>query len=510
MKARAWAGWVVVALFVVSLPAVTSRLYASDEVQYYAYLRSLWFDRDVSFENEYRAFYERGIAADALFHETFLERTTETGRRINFGTIGCALLWSPFYLAGDLAAAASGAPRDGYSAPYVAAVSYGSAVYGVLALLLALDLASRLAGRALPAALTVWFGTPLLFYMYVAPPMSHACSAFAVALFVWVWWRVRQRWSVAGAVLLGACGGLMPMVREQDVFFAAGPALDLAWTWVTQVRRPRVPAACGPQSAGLPHDHAEDGSGRRDGSGRPERRPARELLGAGLVAVVTMALTVTPQLAAYLALNGYPGPSRLVRRKMSWYAPHALEVLGSPSHGLLVWTPLVGLALAGLVVLWRSEGLEGPAEPADRRRFAVCAIAMVALQVYVAGSVESWTVAGAFGQRRFVATTVLLVVGLAALLDAARGVRARACLAVAAAVAVWWNLGLLVQFGAGLMNRQRLEPARNAYVSFVLLPRAMPELAWRYLFDRRSFYKPRSAPPLWTDDPKEPAAPRDQ
>ena len=31
------------------------------------------------------------------FHETFLERTTETGRRINFATIGSALLWAPFF-----------------------------------------------------------------------------------------------------------------------------------------------------------------------------------------------------------------------------------------------------------------------------------------------------------------------------------------------------------------------------------------------------------------------------
>jgi hypothetical protein len=43
--------WLVVA-FVLSLPAVTPRIYASDEVQYFAYLRSLWFDGDVSFENE--------------------------------------------------------------------------------------------------------------------------------------------------------------------------------------------------------------------------------------------------------------------------------------------------------------------------------------------------------------------------------------------------------------------------------------------------------------------------
>ena len=31
---------------------------------------------------------------------------------------------------------------------------------------------------------------------------------------------------------------------------------------------------------------------------------------------------------------------------------------------------------------------------------------------YVAGSVDSWTVAGAFGQRRFVCITVILVIGI--------------------------------------------------------------------------------------------------
>ena len=75
------------------------------------------------------------------------------------------------------------------------------------------------------AGLAVWLGTPLLFYMYVAPPFSHACSAFAVALFVTVWLHVRERWTLAAGSRSG-CGALMAMVREQDVFFALGPALD--------------------------------------------------------------------------------------------------------------------------------------------------------------------------------------------------------------------------------------------------------------------------------------------
>jgi hypothetical protein len=58
-------------------------------------------------------------------------------------------------------------------------------------------------------------------------------------------------------------------------------------------------------------------------------------------------------------------------------------------------------------------------------------------------------------------------------------------------LALAWNLGLTIQFGAGLMDRQRLEPARNAYTTFVVLPRMLPDLAWRYVFDRASFYKAR-------------------
>ena len=144
----------LVLLFVLSLPAVTPRIYASDEVQYFSYLRSIWFDHDVSFENEYRHFYNAGIAASPGFHETFLERTTETGRRINFATIGPALLWAPFYAAADvIVRLLNGAGRsiaaNGYSAPYVAAVSYGSAFYGWLAIYLSARLVARL-GREWP------------------------------------------------------------------------------------------------------------------------------------------------------------------------------------------------------------------------------------------------------------------------------------------------------------------------------------------------------------------------
>ena len=429
-----------------SLPAVTARLYSSDEVQYFSYLRSLYFDRDLSFENEYRYFYDNNVARSAAFHETFLERETAAGRRVNYGTLGAPLLWSPFYAAADAWTRATGSHEaNGFTQPYVRAVSYGSAFYGFLAILLSIRAARLIVPTGgFGAGLAVWAGTPLLFYMYVAPPFAHACSAFAVALFVNVWLHVRETWSGRGAFALGLCAALMAMVREQDGFLALGPALDFV---------------------------------RTSGLVASARGTPPAVMNAGLAGVIGTLVGYTPQLLAYNALNGYPGPASDVVRKMYWYAPHALQVLASPEHGLFLWTPLAVLALIGLVFI-------------RERIVAACLAIMVASQVYVAGSVDSWSVAGAFGHRRFVCITIILVIGLAALLHAAKG-RARIAVLLLTAVMVWWNVALMAQFATRLMDRQRLEPARNAYHAFVTLPLSAPSLVYRYLTDRASFYESR-------------------
>jgi hypothetical protein len=375
--------------------------------------------------------------------------------------MGCAILWSPFYAAADaiarvLRASGHEVAADGYSRPYVSAVAYGSAFYGFATILLAISAARRSVGRhALSSGVAVWLGTPLLFYMYIAPPFSHACSAFAVALFVTVWLNVRRTWTVRGAIALGLSAALMAMVREQDIFFAAGPAADFLLT-------------------------AAFGSGV---NGKWAREKA-DVAVTAIAGCAAFAIGYAPQLLAYTALNGHPGPSHLVARKMSWSAPHALQVLLQPEHGFLFWTPLAVLSIAGLVVLTFRQ------EVVDARRIGACMLLMVALQVYVSGAVESWTVAGAFGQRRFVAMTILLVIGLAALRDAIRGTAPRTVLNTVIAVSVWWNIALMAEFGTSMMDRQRLELRRNAYDAFVTLPRTAPGLLYRYFTRRASFYKP--------------------
>ena len=448
--------------FALSIPAITHRIYASDEIQYYAFLRSLWFDHDVSFDDEYRYFEAHSGAAGSGFHDTFLTDTTPTGLRPTFATVGCALLWAPFYAGGDLVAHAlhaMGRPVavDGYSSPYVAAVAFGSACYGFAALLLSGAIARRILGRPTPwAIVAVWIGTPLLFYMYVAPVFAHACEAFMVALLLWTWLRTRDRWTLGVAALLGLLGAITFMVREQEALVLAGPALDglsLLWRGPSKMRWPR----------------------------------AAEL---GLAAAAAFVLGALPQILIYVAINGHPGPNATVSRKLTWWSPHGLQVLGSPEHGLFAWTPLALVALVGLAWLWLGPVPVGARWTADRRWIASCLVVTVGLTVYVVGAVESWTVAGAFGQRRFVALTPIFVVGLAALFDGLRRSPpiARALTGLLVILAIWWNLGLMAQFGLNTMDRQRLSLGADARRTFLDLPRQAPSLVWRYFTARETFY----------------------
>jgi len=443
----------VIAGFLLTLPFVTTRIYASDEVQYYAWLRSWAFDRDVDFENEYQHFYDAGVARNTPYHETFLERRNEAGRRENYAPIGSALLWAPFFAVGHVVALATGAPADGYSQPYVSAVAYGSAIYGGLAVLLSAAIARRVIGHGLVASLIVGIGTPLVFYIYIAPPMSHANSAFAVALFLWVWLRVRDQWTVKGVAFLGVTGALMAMVRDQDLFFAIGPAIDLARHW-SRVRHP----------------------------------PFMQVL----VATLAFVLAYSPQLLATSALHGHFGPSEVVARKMTWTSPHGLQVLFSPQNGFFAWTPLALLAIAGLLLLaFGRVPLTQPTSDRDAAWIGTLSLIMIGMQAYVSGAVASWTVAGAFGQRRFVGLTAILTLGVAALpaalADPSRRL-GRVAARVLLALCIWWNLGLMIQFGTHRMDRQRLTLRENAWTTFVVLPREAPTLAWRYLTDRASFY----------------------
>jgi hypothetical protein len=446
-------------VFLVTLPLVTPKIRASDEIEYFSYLPSLLFDHDLEFGNEYQYFYEHNPKSLELFRGTFLEkREPETGRHINFGPIGSALVWSPFYLLAHaivVVARVFGAavPANGLAAPYVAAVCYASALYGFLGLLLIHDALRRFARVAEPAAswtvVALWLATPAFYYMTVAPGFSHAPSLFAVSLLLWLWLRARAEGgdSIGVWAGIGAAAGLAGLVREQDALFIVAPA---TWLLGETLRR------------------------------RDWRHGAGRFLALGLTAAVVF----VPQLFVYRILTGAFHPSRMVSGKLDYTSPHFLEVLFDPGHGLFVWSPLLLVGTGGL--LWAvARGRDGVA--------ALLGLAFL-LQAWINGALYTWTQGGAFGSRRFVAATAVFAWGLAWVVSALTTALGRRWAAGLLCVFVWWNGSLMVQFGLKLMDRQRLDWPRVAINQFVEVPPRLGRVGWLLVTDRERLAREGVAP----------------
>jgi len=122
---------VLVAVFVLSMILLFVPRIHSDGRGYYAYIRSLAFDRDLDFSNEFSLFTDdpRGLP--------LAEARTKTGYVQNPWSVGPAILWIPFFLLAHLGTylfntVGFSLPLDGYSFLYVLAASLGSAFYTFL------------------------------------------------------------------------------------------------------------------------------------------------------------------------------------------------------------------------------------------------------------------------------------------------------------------------------------------------------------------------------------------
>jgi hypothetical protein len=440
----------LVVLAVALAPLTTRRLYAVDEIQYFVYLRSAVFDRDLDFENEYRWFAGRDPDAyQRVVEELFLGNRTPTGRPINNAPIGNALLWAPFYLAAvGTEAAGLTTPSDppGYSRLDISAVCVASMLYAVAGLLLVHETCRRFAAppAAFAATVLTWLATNLVFYTYVTPPMSHACSFFTGALFLY-WWLLRDDGSPTRGFVTGILLGLFASVRWQDLLYLVAPL-------------------------GAP----VLGNRIRDVQSLGRWMTGSAALGAGCL------LAFLPQLAVWKVLNGTPFRPYSVYAVGSRFdpaAPHLFAVFFSAFHGLFVWTPLLAPALAGLVAVakaeWRMRGV----------------LLAVALEIYLLACYVT-TFGHSFGQRLFVSSLPATAVGLAYFIEGSMRRVPRTALVVAGIAFIWWNLSLLVQHATGMIPRdQGVSLSTLVSNQLVAVPRAIPAVTRRYLLDRQSFYR---------------------
>lgn len=452
--------WLIVAVCLLLLPFSLPRVALSDEVQYFAYLRSAYFDYDLDFRNEYEHFAAQGrrfgdeAVANALLREDAANPHPSTGLLRNVAPVGAAILWAPGFLLADLGvllANALGAeiPRDGYSRPYIVAVCMMTVLYTLFGLLLSYRLARRYSSdfAATVATLTVFLASPLVFYSYIAMPWSHAPGFFLFALFLTIWlrdWGRPHTRSLRTWLLLGLIGGLMVITREQLGLLLIIPALEaLGGYWaLLRIRAWRGVAA---------------------------------QLGHHLAFLGVLALAITPQLIAYQILNGRPAPSSTVAGKLDWSSPNLLNTLFDPGRGAFLWAPVLALGLLGLLWLGRRD-----------YRLALLLLAGFLAQSYINGAFgTTWHLRGAFGFRRLIECTPIFVLGLAALIEWLRPRVGPWPILAAAALLIYWNLGLIAQWTLIRPElRRELIWQDMLYYQFVEVPGQLVGRIWTLLFER--------------------------
>jgi len=382
----------------------------SDGFYYYAYLRSITFDRDVDFTNDYRLL--------GLGDKPHLFEPTPTGHAQSAWTVGPAIVWSPFFaaghgVAGRLARTRADITADGISFPYRQAVCIAGLFYGLVGCWFCYELTAFLYPRRLSAAVTaaVMAGSFMLWYLVKEPSMTHAPSMAAVAGFVWAWLATRDARTTRQWLLLGALAGFMTLIRWQNALFAVLPLCDALVLIGSTLR-------------------ASDRAG------------LIRAVSHGLLFTAAAAIAFLPQMIAWHSIYGRWLAVSPIGPQIRLLHPHLADILWSSRNGLFSTSPVLYCAGAGVAIL-----------AYVRPPIGVPALAAVAVMTWFNASIQDWWGSDGFGMRRFDGAIPLFCLGLAALVTAMTAAVRRFPLAAATGVLslfALWNITLMgaVQSGA--------------------------------------------------------------
>lgn len=353
-----------------------------DAINHLEYIRSMVFDHDLDIGND-----------DAILGGALGDNPEPDPTQINMHGIGPAFLWAPLYLTADALCGVIGQACNGASRPYLAACTLTSLFFSVLGLICSYRLALRFTSRAASflGAVGIAWGTFLFWYLTSEPTMSHNLS-FATAALTFLLIQ-RGPSGPAAWFVVGLSIGFSATIRFANALLGAA-ALPSLIAPGARLQGPRV---------------------------------ARNAAALALGAVVAF----SPQMYAWLRIFGVP---LLVPNGEGFldHSPALLGVLFSPRGGLFTWSPLLYLALPGLLA-FRRLGV----------RTAISFWSVIILLYVTNARVPDWWGGSSFGNRRFCTILPAMVVGLALSSESlARLVRRRPLLSPAFLVAafVLWNL----------------------------------------------------------------------
>lgn len=371
-----------------------------DGFGYYSYIRSVVFDHDFNFKNEYTEF-------DRFYGTHAATRLTPTGKVANLYSVGPAILVSPFFAGAYMVDKSH--PQDseyklaGFNKPYQVAIFFAAVFYFLIGLLFIFWSLDVLFSRAvaLVAGTATWLLSPLIFYIIYEPSMSHVFSFFALSGLFYFCLRSRNNISKKDYIILGLWFGLAMLVRWQNIVVVLLPLYVLFsnrlmyWT---------------------------------------------DKLKSLLYFSVTAGIVFLPQILMWHYLFGSWILIPQGNDFFNWQNPQVINFLFSGWHGLFFWQPWLIFGVIGLLFLFMRD-----------KFLAIILFLILAGQIYINSATVDWTSGSAFGARRMTDYIFIFATGFGCIfmyLDAMRS-PIKKIMYFILAIGIIWNLGLLIAVGQG-------------------------------------------------------------
>ncbi len=340
-----------------------------DGVFYYSFLRSVIWDGDLDFRNELEHYRSYDVGSNWFLENNKL---TPIGKIPNPYAYGSAIMWLPLVVIAHLTGLILRlfniyVALDGYSYYYVLAVNFSTWLMGTLVLVINYSLVRQFFREkiAFQSILLMWLATPWIYYQMLEPSMSHMASLFMVTVF---WYLVVKEWQgrAINHWLLSLVIFLMIAIRWQNVLFLI-VYLPLFWSDLIQFK-------------------------------------LRYLVEKTKPIVIPVVIFAVTQFLVWKHIYGQyvliPQGKRFVRFEF-----HGLYTLFSSNHGLLLWSPILILALIGLFFLFKKNSY-----------LARATFLAFFIQWIINSSLNDLGGGDAFGGRRFIETFPWLILALAMIL----------------------------------------------------------------------------------------------
>jgi hypothetical protein len=334
-------------------------LHGADPMYYFSYVRSILIDGDLNLKNEYEYF-------------KIKEPLSPTGLPVNKYPIGFPLLILPFFALTHLVIIFLNflgfkIPPTGYSLPYQLSFCFGSIFYGYLGLFISYKILKKFFTPLISflAVIFFLFASNLVYYFLKGPYYSHLTAFFMASAFIFLWLTTEEKANdLFKFFLFGIAGGLLVMIRLQDVVFFTLPFLSFLFT-----------------------------------KKRKLLNISLFLLGAFLVFTIQM-------IVWKIIFGSYLVYSYGNEKFIYWSSPKIFQVLFATRHGLILFHPIILFSLIGLFLLEKEKLFLG-----------LSFFILFLFQLYLISSWHCWWFGYSFGHRGFLSCAPIFIFGLASFLN---------------------------------------------------------------------------------------------